>query len=67
VQIVEREGGSVTVITLGPPEAEEQLRYAASVGANKIVLIPTDGTSSDPQRTATALCGRGHLRSHPVW
>ena len=26
VQIVEREGGSVTVLTLGPPEAEEQLR-----------------------------------------
>lgn len=52
--------GTVTVLTLGPPEAEEQLRYAASVGANEIVLVPTDpgvgGVSTwDPQRTAAAL------------
>jgi len=55
VQITERMGGEVTVLTLGPPEAEEQLRYAASVGAHKAVLIPTDGTSYDPQRTAEAI------------
>lgn len=55
VQISERDGGDVTVLTLGPPEAEEQLRYAASVGAHNIVLVPTDGTAWDPQRTATAL------------
>ncbi len=55
VQIVEREGGTVTVMTLGPPEAEEQLRYAASVGAHHLVLVPTDGSAWDPQRTATAL------------
>ena len=55
VQISERDGGEVTVLTLGPAEAEEQLRYAASVGAHKIVLVPTDGSSWDPQRTATAL------------
>lgn len=55
VQIVEREGGEVTVLTLGPAEAEEQLRYAASVGAAKMVLIPTDGTAWDPQRTAAAI------------
>ena len=55
VQIAERDGGEVTVLTLGPPEAEEQLRYAASVGAHKLILIPTDGSAWDPQRTATAL------------
>ena len=55
VQITERDGGEVTVLTLGPVEAEEQLRYAASVGAHKIVLVPTDGSAWDPQRTATAL------------
>lgn len=55
VQLVEAQGGSVTVLTLGPAEAEEQLRYAASVGANDLVLVPTDGTPWDPQRTATAL------------
>jgi len=55
VQIAEREDGEVTVLTLGPVEAEEQLRYAASVGAHKIILVPTDGSAWDPQRTATAL------------
>ncbi len=55
VQITEREGGQVTVLTLGPAEAEEQLRYAASVGGTEIVLIPTDGSAWDPQRTAAAL------------
>jgi len=55
VQIAERDGGEVTVLTLGPVEAEEQLRYAASVGAHKIILVPTDGSAWDPQRTATAL------------
>ncbi len=55
VQITERDGGEVTVLTLGPVEAEEQLRYAASVGAHKIILVPTDGSPWDPQRTAAAL------------
>lgn len=55
VQIAEREDGSVTVLTLGPAEAEEQLRYAASVGATEIILVPTDGSDWDPQRTASAI------------
>ncbi len=55
IQLAERHDGTVTVLTLGPPEAEEQLRYAASVGAHELVLIPTDGTNWDPQRTALAL------------
>lgn len=56
VQIVEREGGDVVVLTLGPAEAEEQLRYAASVGGTQFVLVPADdGDDWDPQRTATAI------------
>lgn len=52
------EGGTVTVLTLGPPEATEQLRYAASVGAHELALVPVDGDEMpqwDPQRTAAAL------------
>ena len=45
----------MTVLTLGPPEAAEQLRYAASVGAHHGVLVPIDGSGWDPQRTALAL------------
>jgi len=55
VQLVEQHGGDVTVLTLGPAEAEEQLRVAVSVGATKMVLVPTDGSPYDPQRTAAAL------------
>lgn len=55
VQLVERHGGEVTVLTLGPPDAADQLRYAASVGAHHGVLVATDGSAWDPQRTAVAL------------
>ncbi|MYB44156.1 MAG: electron transfer flavoprotein subunit beta/FixA family protein [Acidimicrobiia bacterium] len=55
VQIVEREGGSVTVMTLGPPEAAEQLRAAVAVGATSVVLLPTDIPDWDPVSTSTAL------------
>lgn len=55
VQLTERHGGEVTVLTLGPPEAADQLRYAASVGAHHGVLVVTEGSAWDPQRTAAAL------------
>jgi electron transfer flavoprotein beta subunit len=55
LQLVEAHGGAVTALTLGPPEAEEQLRYAASLGVASVVLLPVDGPDWDPQRTARAL------------
>ncbi|HCV35769.1 MAG TPA: electron transfer flavoprotein subunit alpha [Acidimicrobiaceae bacterium] len=55
VQIVERHDGEVTVLTLGSVSSEEQLRYAASVGAHNLVLIPISEVDWDPQRTASAL------------
>jgi electron transfer flavoprotein beta subunit len=55
VQLVERHGGEATVLTLGPAEAEEQLRYAASLGVAKAVLLPIEGADWDPQRTAAAI------------
>jgi electron transfer flavoprotein beta subunit len=55
VQLVEAHGGDATVLTLGPPEAEEQLRYAVSVGMAAAVLLPIDGPDWDPQRTARAI------------
>ena len=55
VQLVEKHGGEVTVMTLGPTEAEEQLRTAVSTGATKAVLVPIDTADWDPQRTAQAI------------
>jgi electron transfer flavoprotein beta subunit len=55
VRLVERDGGSVTVLTLGPPEAAEQLRDAVAVGANNAILLKTDGREWGPAATAQAI------------
>ena len=55
VQLVEQHGGEATVLTLGPSEADEQLRYAASLGVANAVLLPISGPDWDPQRTAAAI------------
>jgi len=39
VQIKEKAGGKVTVITMGPPQAETALRDAISMGADDAVLL----------------------------
>jgi electron transfer flavoprotein beta subunit len=55
VQIVEREGGSVTVLTLGPAESDEQLRDMMAIGADRAIHLVTDGEEWDPQATAAAI------------
>ncbi len=39
VRLRERYGGKVTVISMGPPQAEEMLREAISCGADEAILI----------------------------
>lgn len=64
VQLAEVNQGTVTVLTLGPPEAEEQLRSSLAVGAHEAVLIPIDGDDWDPISTSSALAGAiGDLES----
>jgi len=56
VRLVERFGGSVTVVSLGPVAAEEQLRACLALGASAAVLIETpDGGETGPIATAAAL------------
>jgi len=55
VRLVEQHGGSVTVLTLGPAEAEEQIREQMAIGADRGILIETDGQEWDPQATASAI------------
>jgi electron transfer flavoprotein beta subunit len=55
VRLVEANGGETVVLTLGPAEAEEQLRDAMAVGADRGILLKTDGGEWDPQGTARAI------------
>jgi electron transfer flavoprotein beta subunit len=55
VRLVEHHGGEVCVLALGPPEAEEQIRECLAIGADRGVLLATDGEEWDPQATAAAI------------
>lgn len=55
VRIVERHGGESVVLTLGPPEAEEQLRDAMALGIDRAIHLVTDGEEWDAQATAAAI------------
>jgi electron transfer flavoprotein beta subunit len=55
VRLIEQHGGSSTVLTLGPPEAEEQLRDMMAIGIDRGVHLVTDGEEWDPQATANAI------------
>jgi electron transfer flavoprotein beta subunit len=55
VRLVEQHGGSSAVLTLGPAEAEEQLRDMMAIGADRAIHLLTDGGEWDPQATAAAI------------
>jgi len=55
VRLVETHGGSSTVLTLGPAVAEDQLRDAMAMGANRAVLIEAEGPEWDGAATAGAI------------
>ena len=55
VRLVEQHGGSATVLTLGPPEAADQLRDMLALGANRAELLETDGREWGPIATAEAI------------
>jgi electron transfer flavoprotein beta subunit len=55
VRIVETSDGEVVVLTLGPAEAEEQLRDCMAIGADRGILLETQGEEWDAQATAAAI------------
>jgi electron transfer flavoprotein beta subunit len=55
VRLIEAHGGESVVLTLGPTEAEEQLRDAMALGADRAIHLVTDGGEWDPQATAGAI------------
>jgi electron transfer flavoprotein beta subunit len=55
VRLVEAHGGETVVLTLGPTEAEEQLRDAMALGADRAIHLVSNGEEWDPQATAAAI------------
>jgi electron transfer flavoprotein beta subunit len=55
VRIVEAGGGEVVVLTLGPAAADEQLRDCMAIGADRGILLETQGEDWDAQATAAAI------------
>jgi len=57
VRLVEAHGGESVVLTLGPPEAQEQLRDCMATGVDRGILLATDGREWDAMGTAAAIAG----------
>jgi len=55
VQLLEAHGGTATVLTLGPPEAEKQLRESLAMGIERAILLETGEEAWDPEATARAI------------
>jgi electron transfer flavoprotein beta subunit len=55
IRLIEQHGGESVVLTLGPPEAEEQLRDMMAIGVDRAIHLVSDGGEWDPQATATAI------------
>jgi electron transfer flavoprotein beta subunit len=57
VRLVAAHGGQVTVLSAGPPEVAEQVRYALAMGAHRGVVVDAGPEERDPQATAAAIGG----------
>jgi electron transfer flavoprotein beta subunit len=57
VRLIEQHGGESTVLTLGPAEAQEQLRDMMAIGIDQAIHLVSDGSEWDPQATAAAILG----------
>ncbi|HFE65038.1 MAG TPA: electron transfer flavoprotein beta subunit/FixA family protein, partial [Caldithrix sp.] len=55
LQLTEKNGGEVTVISLGPVEVEPAIRGALAMGAHKAIRIDAPENPSDPRVVARAL------------
>lgn len=55
VRLVETHGGTSVVLSLGPPEAEEQLRDALAIGVDRATLLETAEDGWDARGTARAI------------
>jgi len=67
IQIVEREGGSVTVVALGDSDTEEVVRREMAMGAEAGLMLVDDGfTGSDGLGVATILKAATQKKSYDL-
>jgi len=67
IRIIEKHGGSSTVLTLGPEPAQEQLREALAKGVNGATLLEApDYESWDPAATAQAIAEAAKPGSYDI-
>jgi electron transfer flavoprotein beta subunit len=55
VRLIEANKGESVVLTLGPPEAVEQLRDAMALGIDRAIHLQTDANEWDSEATASAI------------
>jgi electron transfer flavoprotein beta subunit len=55
LQLTEKHGGEVTIISLGPAGIEKTIREALAMGAHKAIRLNAERIPSDPAVTARAL------------
>src|SRR5213592_2263368 len=55
VRLIEANKGDSVVLTLGPPEAVEQLRDTMALGIDRAIHLQTDSSEFDAEGTAAAL------------
>ena len=55
VRLIEANNGDSVVLTLGPPEAVDQLRDAMALGIDRAIHLQTDGQEWDGESTASVL------------
>ena len=55
VRLIEANGGESVVLTLGAPEAVEQLRDAMALGIDRAIYLQTDGAEWDPEASTSAI------------
>lgn len=62
VQLKEKHGGEVTVLTLGPERSTQMIQKALALGADNAILLKTTDFPDDPSAMARALAAE--LKNH---
>ena len=59
-----RQGGEVVVVTMGPPQSEEALREAMAAGADRAILLTGSAFSGDSGYLPRTC--HGHFKTRPI-